>query len=281
MRNIFARLKGLVPAIGGASAGAALGAIDPAFSVLGAPAVVKALSLVEDEFASRLLGDRERQRVASVLSLAKSRIIQRIEEGHVIRTDGLFVAETDVDGHKADEVIERLLLVSQREPEQLKLPYMANLLANSCFQDRDVHGPEEMHALIRIAEQLTYRQLCILSVGTLRKSMGASDPYQLADRARRLGVDKMRREALTDLKRQPVNLRELHMLWDCFDLYQRGLIGVGRPALGSDDIRPSALDTYGRGFYIWMLMELKRIPDDHLRPVVQEFSAQYKINPRF
>ncbi|MCY1552397.1 hypothetical protein D9M68_887900 [compost metagenome] len=62
----------------------------------------------------------------------------------------------------AEEVFEGVLLAAKQEHEQLKLQYLANFYANLVF-DPSVKGPEANY-LLTLAESLTYRQLCLLSL---------------------------------------------------------------------------------------------------------------------
>ena len=75
--------------------------------------------------------------------------------------DGFF--EPDItDRSPADEIAEAVLIAAQREHEEQKLPYIANLLAFVAFESRIDRGMANY--LIKLASFLTYRQLCILEL---------------------------------------------------------------------------------------------------------------------
>jgi hypothetical protein len=156
-------------AIGGALGFLAGGPIGAAAFGAGGAAAAVALNRVGAEVSERLLGPRERVRIAGVLALAAAEIQHRLESGDTIRQDQFFERKTDgrSDG---DEVAESVLLKSQREPEERKLPYMAKLLASVSF-DSSVSA-EMSHQLVKAAEQLTYRQLCLLKVAAVREALG-------------------------------------------------------------------------------------------------------------
>ena len=62
----------------------------------------------------------------------------------------------------AVEIAEGMLLAARNEYEEKKLPFFGNLLANIAFDptiDR-----EQANLLIKIGENVTFRQMCILSV---------------------------------------------------------------------------------------------------------------------
>jgi hypothetical protein len=113
------------------------------------------------EFKQRVLGRREERRVTTVIELIARKIEQNVSMGLQIRQDGFF--ETNVDDRSAaDEVLEGVLLVAQREHEERKLPFYSNLLTNIAFRlDVDRYMA---NALIKQAERMSYRQLCLLSL---------------------------------------------------------------------------------------------------------------------
>lgn len=141
-------------------AGAAIGGA-------GSTAISMVLRRVGADVTERLLSPREQARVGFVLTSAAAEIHSRNEQGEPLRTDGFFDPGNG-DRSDAEEVAESVLLRSQREPEEKKLPYMAHLLANIAF-DTKVNA-YLAHQISKIAEQLTYRQFCILWLATIEDS---------------------------------------------------------------------------------------------------------------
>ena len=156
-------LRGTVANVTSAAVGALLGDPLAAAAVGGATGTVFSTTLakVGAEIEQRLLSPRETARVGAVLALGAAAVRERLDQGEQLRADGFF--DSGNDGRSsADEVIESVLLRSQREPEEKKLPYMAHLLASVAFDDQI--GVEMTHQLSKVAERLTYRQLCILTL---------------------------------------------------------------------------------------------------------------------
>ena len=104
-----------------------------------------------------------------MLAIAAREIHQRIEAGEGVRTDGFFDPK-HTGRSDAEEVAESVLLKSQREPEEKKLPYMGHLLSSVAF-DSEI-GAHMAHQIIKTAEELTYRQLCLLKLAVVKDGFG-------------------------------------------------------------------------------------------------------------
>lgn len=239
--------------IAGGAAGGALGflAAGPAGAVLfGAAGAAMAVVLrkVGVELSERFLGPREKVRAGAVLALAVEEVQRRMAQGEQLRDDSFFKQASD--GHsEGEEVVESILLKSQREPEERKLPFMAHLLAAIGF-DRGLSAGMAQQ-LTKLAEQLTYRQLCILKMAATREQ------FELRN----------------------ANYREqghfsrplLQLLYECHDLYGRGLMSNGEGvALGLTDIVPASLSPQGFGAELFNLMRLGEIPVEDVSPIAQQ-----------
>ncbi len=192
--------------IAGGAVGSALGffAAGPAgAAVLGAMGTMASESLahIGEEVASRMLGPREMVRVGGVLALAAERIQERIAAGDHIRDDDFF-AGREGERSNADEVAESLILKAQREAEEKKIPFIANMLANIAF-DPSV-TVETAHQLSKTAEALTYRQLCIVRASQFMKGSNV----------------QFRNFRSMSAIESPL----METLYETFDLMQRGLI---------------------------------------------------------
>jgi hypothetical protein len=104
------------------------------------------------DVAKRFLSPREEDRVQEVMRLAAQKIRDTKESGTKPRADlepGVLV-----------ELAEGTLLAAKDTYEKKKLPFLATLLSNAYFFSTPV--PNLLGAL-HAAEELTYRQLCILA----------------------------------------------------------------------------------------------------------------------
>ena len=228
---------------GSAAISAALGLLfaGPSGAAIGGAAGAAAsiaLKRLGSEIASRVLGPREEVRVGYVLASASAQIRQRIANGEGLRDDGFFDSSV-ANRSQAEEVAESILLKSQREPEEKKLPYIANMLANIAF-DENVNALLA-HQVVKVAEQLSYRQLCILKVSAFKP------------------VFRLRS---SDYRGHGSFQRELYSpLYECFDLYTRGLINFGgTAAFGPTDVNPASMTVQGIGADVFNLMRLHAIP---------------------
>lgn len=208
--------------------------------------VSKALVFVGGELSERLLGPREKMRIGATLALAAKEIDERIKKGETVRTDGFF----DDDGtgrSNGEEMAESVLLKSQREPEEKKVPLLAHLLVNISFSSEISVALGEQ--LIKASDSLTYRQLCILRLSANKQN------YQLRK---------------TDYRDQRGFSRDLYqILHEIFDLYNRGFLSNGSSvALGMTDINPSELTIQGLGSDIHNWLQLWQIPESDIIPIV-------------
>ena len=166
---------GVIGDVGGATVGAAVGTVvaGPIGTVVGAGAGA-AFSLatrrVVDEFIGRKLSDRERARVAGGMYFASRRINARLEAGEVPRNDGFF-DEGQSGRSQAEELFEGALLKCKNEHEEKKTPYLANIFANSSFQESI--DPNTANFALQKGQELTYQQICLLALIHRQDEIGA------------------------------------------------------------------------------------------------------------
>lgn len=150
--------------IAGAAVGGAIGVLTGPTNTLAGAAIGAAAGevcvVVLDDLAQRFLSPREEQRVAGVAALAIDSIREKLL-WQPIRDDDFFNAEASQPS-PAEEVFEGVLLAAKQEHEHLKLPYLANFYANLAFMPYIKRA--EANFLLGIAESMTYRQFCLLSL---------------------------------------------------------------------------------------------------------------------
>lgn len=134
---------------------AALSAAYPAFSPL-----FSVLQPVAEDFASRALSTKERNRIDRTYKEIIDKIGKKLEAGSVPRTDDYWAPNAE-GGSNATVLLEGVLIKARDEYEEKKRRYFPNLCANMCFAE---HLPyERLNTILRLFEQLTYRQLQILA----------------------------------------------------------------------------------------------------------------------
>ena len=236
----------------GGGIGAVLGflASDPimaAFSGAGGAAAAGILKNIGQEFSNRVLSPREDFRVGKVLVITSREIYQRLENGENLRNDGFF-DKKPTGRSDAEEVAEAIMLKCQKEPQEKKIPYMGYLLASIAF-DPDI-STDMGQQLVKSAEELTYRQFCILKLAVVKNRFG------------------LRGE---DYRGQGTIAIELsQILYECLDLYHRAYINFGgEVAFGPTDVKPGSMIVQGIGAYLYNLMKLSSILDDDLIPIAE------------
>jgi len=136
----------------------------PAGAVLGAaggPTVASILQKAAGDVLQRHLSGREKTRIGAVSAYAAERIGERLKAGEGIRGDGFFEANVH-ERAAAEEIFEGIIRAAQKETEEKKIPSIGRLFASLAFDSR----VDRAHAnvLIRLAEDLSYRQLCLLAI---------------------------------------------------------------------------------------------------------------------
>lgn len=224
---------------GGAAIGGASGA-----------AASAAIRKIGTEATEKVLGNREKTRVGGAIAIAAANISARTQRGERLRDDGYF--EKRHNGRSdAEEVAESVLLKSQREAEERKIPYLAYLVGNIAF-DRSISGAMA-HQIIKAAESLTYRQLCIMKISAL--------------------VEKSRLRGSDYRGQQSFPKEQYQVLYECLDLYLRALVNFdGGVAFGPTDVNPRGMTIQGLGADLFNQMGLATIPDADLDPIVKQLS---------
>lgn len=255
------RIAGLIGAgaeIAGGAVGGTLGyfATGPVGAMLlgaGGAAAANILRQVGQEVSNRFLSPRELVRVGSVWGIAVAEIQRRLECGESLRSDGFFEGNLS-ERAPADEVIEHIMLKSQKDPEEKKLLHMGYLLSNIAF-DNSV-GPALANQVIKIFDGLTYRQLCILKI--------ASKPASYHLRGGNYEDDD--RRSVIDRNLQGV-------LLECLSLNRIGIVRLGSQ-VGPDyyHVVPAEIALIGLGVDVVSLLSIERIPDDDVKEIVDILS---------
>jgi hypothetical protein len=203
------------------------------------------------EIWERQMSKRERVRVATVVAMAGNEMQKRLTAGAKLREDDFFEAQPPYRSH-AVEVTESLLLKAQREPEERKLPYIANLIAFIAFDSTiDV---AIAHQLLRFASELSYHQYCILAL-----AMHASSFNLFEEHAGSIGREKL-------------SGAQTSFLSDCWDLRVKGLLWTGTDLdLHLYEIRPGYLSLQPLGSTLAKALGLESIPSQEITPLADLF----------
>ena len=238
--------------------GAALGflAADPMMAaIFGAGGAASAMGLkrIGQEFSKRQLSPREDYRVGKVLAIAALEIHQRLDNGERLRDDGFF-DKKPTGRSDAEEIAEAIMLKCQREPQEKKIEYMGYLLSGIAF-DSNINA-DMGHQLIKAAEELTYRQLCILKLAVVKNHFGLRNQ----DYRDHGGFSKELYQVL----------QECHAL--CLNSYldyKIPLIFSGQITVGYTNIQPNKMTIYGIGEDLFHFMKLSAIPDEDIIPIAE------------
>jgi hypothetical protein len=104
------------------------------------------------------------------------------------------------------EIFEGILIAAQREHQEKKLRFLGNLVANIAFHPE--YDRAHTNRLIKVAEELTFQQLCILSLA------GSEDHLRLAP-----GEEEYQ-------DHRPPRVEQIGLITEIHDLSQRQMLGT-------------------------------------------------------
>ena len=158
-------------------------------------------------------------------------IKRRENAGKKLRKD--WFLSSNISNKEKAEVLENILITSRKEVEEKKLSYMANLFANICF---DTCNLAESHQLIKAAEELSYRQMCLLNVIGLKNGLRNQN-----------------------YKNEKISNQLVFLLFEYYDLWKKEYLGIeGIP--GITNINPNKTKIQGLGLKLYRFMEIDKIP---------------------
>jgi len=236
-----------IPSVVGSVAGAGIGFFGGPAAAIAGSAIGSVITSIGQEIVGKVLSRNENRRVNTVFELVKDSITVRVEKGEKIRDDGFF-ENIENERSSGEEVLEGLLIATQRETEERKLPFLANLYVNLAFK-KDL-SREESNQLINVAENLSYRQLELLStVAFFQMARGQFGKLNFEGK-------QERQTAFGQLS----GYDNISLMTEVYDLHRKGLVGSSEVILDIAGINPSKLILIGLGVKMYEYMELAKIP---------------------
>lgn len=203
---------------------------------------------VMSDIKNRFLGKREEIRIGATLTYTALKIKDNLNNGMHVREDDFF--SNDI-GNKppAHEILEGILLASQREHEEKKLHFYGNLLGNIAFYSEI--DKAQANLLIRIAESLSYRQMCLIYIFVSKEN------FNLRKNDYGESVERVKPELGA-------------LLLEIYDLDSKQLLNCGEQVILSvTGVNPSKMNVQGMGMILFELLELYKINEDDINPIVQ------------
>jgi len=133
--------------------------VAPYITSLAGP-VLNTVATATHDFLTRNLSQKEQLKVSFSLAGALEAIHENLNGERELRTDGFF----DVDKFgisSANEIIEGVLIKCLHEHETKKVRHIGMIFGNALFSS---YRPETINMVLRVSEQLSYRQLNILAI---------------------------------------------------------------------------------------------------------------------
>lgn len=259
------KLKSLISKgseIAGSVSSAAIGLVlaGPAGAIVGAaigPMITSAFEKVGLEISNTFLGNREQARIGMAYGNALVEIKRRIDEGNIPRNDN-FYESSNSERSSAETILEGVLLKAKGEYEEKKIKFYSFFLANLTFDESIDFNKANM--LLRLVEQLSYRQIVILAFFFKHK---------------KLNINRWDIAFLQDAE-----LQVYHDFYtELIDLYNKMLTqqtGNGGISMGIIDLTISPI-----GSIVSQLMNLDSMPTEDVQNIEIEIAVIDQIVKRY
>lgn len=230
------------------------GAISPLFT--------RTLKKIGQDIKNRVLSHREEVRVGATLTFAIQKIQDNLNDGQSIREDEFF-REKLRERPAAEEILEGVLIASQREHEEKKLKFYGNLVANIAFHPEV--SKEQANLLIKLGANISYYQMCLLNLAVNKHSFKLREnDYMLED---------------SNGQYSDLSLNETFTLQEIYDLFLKRLLDfkvdgliLGKPIGDLEYINPQTLELKSTGLQLYKLMELHEISENDIKSIAQILS---------
>lgn len=251
------RAQAVVRLISGASevVGTAFGAIVGAAT--GDPVLIVSSAVLGSVFgksvgevATRSLSARQEHRAGLLVIESFAAVRAKEVLGGSLRVDDFFEGERS-DG---DEFIEGVLLAAMDAYEERKLPYLANLIANVCF-DSAIDRSSANYAL-RMLDHLSWPELEVLGIFWAAQE---SSKYELPDHPKDDQLGSWREATVHQIY---LDLSDKHKLIH----HERVKTASGLPAF---NLNLSGIRLTNGGALVAGLADLQDIPRPDLEPILQ------------
>lgn len=248
--------------ISGGIGGAVIGGLiaGPVGAMLGGasgPIISKAFKVLGLEIKNRFLGTRENIRIGAAYAFAINKINENEFSGRSLRDDDFF-KEIKNNRAASEEVLEGIILSSQREFEELKIKFLGNLYANVCFR-ADI-SKQHINQLIKTADSLTFRQFCILQLMNERYNESLNLNVKLR------GLDRW-------------EISIFDIVAEVRDLHQRGLLNIPNTHDAGDNSSPIQLNRLSitkSGLFFCEILSLEEIEKETLDDLNRTTSIREK-----
>lgn len=214
------------------------------------PMITRTFRKLGGEFIHRMLGNREKERIGATIAYAAEKIKQNKEAGQEIRQDDFFQEQPN-ERSAGEEIVEGVLLVAQREPQEQKLRFYGNLLANIAFHPEIDRAMANL--LIKLGERISYRQICLLNLFVNKDNFNLrQEDYRNVEN---IGADRAA------------------LFQEIYYLYNQGMINKsGEAMLGLLALKPRSMNVQGTGSMLYTLMELWNVETQDLNDIANLLS---------
>jgi hypothetical protein len=219
------------------------------------------------EFVHRALSRREQARVSGVLGVAAQRLEELLESGETPREDGFFT-EKPGDRSTAEEILEGVLLAAQREHQEKKIPFMGNFYANLAVTPGI--SPTHANQMLRLASEMSYTHLRLLVIFAYREHLGLrSRAYVEPGTSDKTFLPPIDISVLDEVKWLWTNGMLANLVPEQSDRLPATFGAV-----------PANMTPISTGAYLFKLMDLNRIAEAELEPLIDILRWDGDVTPQ-
>ncbi len=209
------------------------------------PIITNFLETVATEFKGRQLTLYEKEKIGAVLYYVMTKINEKQAQKQVPRSDDFFSSPIN-ERSAAEEIAEGVLIAAQREHQEKKLKYLGYLYANIAYNQ--TISRNNANTLLKIADSLTYQQICLLKVFSEKYSNLIRD---------------------MNFENYVCNSEQIGILQEAYLLYVNQLIDNGGLVMtGLRDLTPAKVKLNVFGASLFGLMDLKDMEEEEIKEIL-------------
>lgn len=227
---------------------------DDPMAQIAASGVGAQLPQVINDFAERFLSTREKVKIGALEAFTIYKIKQNLDKNKTVNKK---FTHAENSNPSIIELYEGVILKAKNEFEEKKIEHIANVFANSLFQEK--LNPHDANHILHFLSDLSYRKLCILSFYGRKQDFPEvkllEKPFLWFDNAK-------------------FSLETSIISQDVFELREQGILSVGPSnnllAADKTHLTPSEIQLSPIGQLYYDVLDLNEVEKEDIIPIMKE-----------